>query len=37
MGDEERAALLGEVHALAGVGTMTLRCVVELQLARRMA
>jgi len=32
-----RARLLDEVRALAGVGTVTLRCVVELQLARRMA
>ena len=37
MGDEERAALLGEVRELAGGGTMTLRCVVEFQLARRVA
>jgi SAM-dependent methyltransferase len=35
MTDAERAALLGEVRALAGGGTVTLRYVVELQLAGR--
>jgi SAM-dependent methyltransferase len=33
--DGERAALLGEVRGLAGDGTVTLRYVVELQLASR--
>ena len=36
MGDDERAALLGEVRALAGGGVVTLRYVVELQLATRL-
>jgi SAM-dependent methyltransferase len=35
MGEEERAALLDEVRALAGGGTVTLRYVVELQLSPR--
>ena len=35
MGDGERAALLDEVRALAAGGTVTLRYVVELQLATR--
>ena len=33
----ERAALLDEVRALAAAGTVTLRYVVELQIARRLA
>jgi SAM-dependent methyltransferase len=37
MADAERAALLGEVRALAATGEVTLRYVVELQIAPRMA
>jgi SAM-dependent methyltransferase len=37
MGDAQRAALLGEVRALAGGGTVTLRYVVELQLTKAQA
>jgi SAM-dependent methyltransferase len=37
MDDDARGRLLGEVRALAGGGRITLRYVVELQLARRMA
>jgi SAM-dependent methyltransferase len=36
MGDDERAALLGEVRALAVGGAVTLRYVVELQVATRV-
>jgi SAM-dependent methyltransferase len=36
MEDGEREALLGELRALAGSGTVTLRYVVELQLATRL-
>jgi len=36
MGEAERAALLEELRALAGGGTVVLRYVVELQLTRRM-
>ncbi len=36
MGDGERAALLAQVRALAGDGVVTLRYVVELQLATRV-
>ncbi len=36
MGEAERAALLEEVRSLAGGGTVTLRYVVELQLAVRI-
>jgi SAM-dependent methyltransferase len=36
MGDGERDALLAEVRALAGGGAVTLRYVVELQLAKRV-
>jgi len=36
MGEDERAALLGEVRTLAGGGTVTLRYVVELQLTTRV-
>jgi SAM-dependent methyltransferase len=36
MGDEKRAALLREVRALAAGGAVTLRYVVELQIAPRM-
>ena len=36
MGHGERGALLEEVRALAGSGDVTLRYVVELQIARRM-
>ena len=35
MGEDERAALLRDVRALAGGGTVTLRYVVELQLTAR--
>ncbi|HEV2774969.1 MAG TPA: methyltransferase domain-containing protein [Solirubrobacteraceae bacterium] len=37
MGEGERASLLAELRALAGGGTVTLRYVVELQLAARRA
>jgi SAM-dependent methyltransferase len=37
MGEAERAALLDEVRALAGGGTVSLRYVVELQIAIRAA
>ncbi len=36
MGDGERRAVLGEIRALAGGGVVTLRYVVELQLATRV-
>ena len=36
MGEAERAALLAQLRALAGGGTVTLRYVVELQLTRRV-
>jgi SAM-dependent methyltransferase len=36
MGERRRAALLADVRALAAGGTVTLRYVVELQIARRM-
>lgn len=37
MGESERASLLADVRALAARGTVTLRYVVELQIARRMS